>query len=83
MMSDTPKLADECKKLLDNKAAIILFRNHLGSYSAMTMRGSYLKRLQRIIDTLPDEGNHITDDFEPSQALYRLAEKQIGNIVGG
>ena len=78
-MSDTPKLADECKRLLDNGAAVVLMRNTLGSYTAVSFRGNDLKRLQRIIDRLPEEGKHITDDFEPSQALYRLAEKQIGN----
>lgn len=66
-MSDTPKLADECVKLLDNGWTITLFRNGLGSYTAQAEH---------------DKGEReITDDFLPSQALYRLTEKVGGNIV--
>jgi hypothetical protein len=69
-MSDTPKLADECKKLLDNGWRIQLFRNELGSYTATaTVR-------------IRNAQNHVvTDDFEPSQALYRLTEKVFGRIA--
>lgn len=67
-MSDTPKLADECKKLLDNGWTIELFKNQIGSYTATAEH--------------PDGGSEITDDFEPSQALYRLTEKiTAGRIV--
>jgi hypothetical protein len=66
-VSDTPKLPDECKKLLDNGWTITLFANPLGSYTAECEHIS---------------GRHeITDDFEPSQALYRLTEKVYGNIA--
>jgi len=71
-MSDTPKLADECKKLLDNGHCIVLYANALGSYTAATLT-------QDQVDEL-DTGE-LTDDFEPSQALYRLTEKVFGNIV--
>jgi hypothetical protein len=63
----TPKLADECKKLLDNGWTITLFTNALGSYTAKSEH--------------PNGRHEITDDFEPSQALYRLTEKVYGNIV--
>lgn len=88
-MSNTPKLADECKKLLDNGWQILLFKNELGSYTAHGVRpGRDLE--QEEIDAAWDHGelpsdarseSYITDDFEPSQALYRLTEKVFGNIV--
>jgi hypothetical protein len=65
-MSNTPKLADECKKLLDNGWHIRLFKNELGSYTGIAT----------------DKTRQVTtDDFEPSQVLYRLTEKVYGNIV--
>lgn len=61
-MSNTPHAADDCMKLLDAGWGILLYRNDLGSYTAEARR----------------DGDHepmITDDFLPSQALYRLTEK--------
>lgn len=76
LMSTTPKLADECKKLLDNGHRIVLMRNRvLGTYTAIAVPPGKPLRHQR-----PDEAQ-TTDDFEPSQALYRLTEKVFGNIV--
>ena len=75
-MSKTPKLADECKKLLDNGHLIVMFANGLGSYTAQSYsQGNW----PVVIDD--GEPSEITDDFEPSQALYRLTEKVFGNIV--
>lgn len=71
-MSDTPKLADESKKLLDNAWAIVLFKNDLGSYTAAAYAS---------LDLTGQKPVEITDDFEPSQALYRLTEKVFGNIA--
>ncbi len=66
-ITPTPKLADECKKILDNGWNIQLWANPLGSYSARAMN---------------DHGTVVdTDDFEPSAALYRLTEKVFGRIV--
>lgn len=66
-INPTPKLADECKKILDNGWNIQLWANPLGSYSARAMN---------------DHGTVVdTDDFEPSAALYRLTEKVFGRIV--
>lgn len=70
-MSDTPNNADACKKLLDNGWRITLFRNRLGSYTAEA----------RTADPSAEVGRFLTDDFTPSQALYRLTEKVFGNIV--
>ncbi len=72
-MSDTPKLADECKKLLDNGHTIVLFKNELGSYTALDFAAG--------VDLDLPQHSEVTDDFEPSQALYRLTEKVFGNIV--
>ena len=79
-MSDTPKLADESKRMLDNGVYLVMFRNQMGTYTACALRGYRAEKVQRIVNVLED-GPNITDDFEPSQALYRLAEKQIGNIA--
>lgn len=76
-MSDTPKLADESKRLLDNGWRITLFKNDLGSYTARASK--FVGDTDECDD---DEAQTIiTDDFEPSQALYRLTEKVYGNIV--
>ena len=91
-MSDTPKLADECKRLLDNGWLVQLFRNDMGSYSAVALSQSAATAVQAALDDalleIDEEdvdavkrGRVITDDFEPSQALYRLTEKVFGNIV--
>lgn len=91
-MSDTPKLADECKRLLDNGWLIQLYKNHLGSYTAVALSATAARKMQACLDELELEededevfaimrGRFETDDFEPSQALYRLTEKVFGNIV--
>jgi hypothetical protein len=91
-MSDTPKLPDECKKLLDNGWLVQLFRNDLGSYSAVALSKSAAGLVQAALDEaiceIDDDdieavkrGRVITDDFEPSQALYRLTEKVFGRIA--
>lgn len=74
-MSKTPKLADECKKLLDNGWQITLFKNELGTCTAEATKPALA------VDVDDIDENHITDDFEPSQALYRLTEKVFGNIA--
>ena len=71
-MTTTPHLADECKKLLDNGWHIMLFRNRLGSYTARAITMERITKHKASIDT---------DDFEPSQALYRLTEKVFGRIA--
>jgi hypothetical protein len=91
MMSDTPKLADESKKLLDNGWTIVLRGNGLGSYTAIALdqQAVLLVDIDEAIEDY-DEGESpdmvlhgvcLTDDFEPSQALYRLTEKVFGRIA--
>ena len=81
-MSDTPRSADDCMKLLDAGKVIFLFKNGLGSYTAVTD-----DNIEAIAHRINDEGdmmmdNRTTDDFTPSQALYRLTEKAVhGRVV--
>ncbi len=91
-MSETTK-ADECKKLLDSKWGIVLFKNELGTYAAVALRDGKMAELLGLLDRVdpdPDcedfrmmmkDGYCITDRWEPSQALYALTEKVFGNIV--
>lgn len=79
-MSDTKKLPDECKRLLDNGWMIVLFGRQLGSYTAValtyTNESRAIKAVERTMRDIPE--NQITDDFEPSQALTRLSAKVFG-----
>ena len=79
-MSDTPNATDDCMKLLDNGWAIGIFKNGLGSYTAYAYRDNgKSKRRPTSSYGLPE--NQVTDDFTPSQALYRLTEKVLGRIA--
>lgn len=94
-MSDTPKLADESKKLLDSGWLVVIFKSELGSYTGIALQEPAGLEVQSAIDRAiedygeeDEEGNPIrtpgvclTDDFEPSQVLYRLTEKVFGNIA--
>lgn len=61
--------ADDVRKLLDNGWTVLLFKNDLGSYTAVACKPG-----QQIADAIDKEAQ-LTDDFTPSQALHRLAEK--------
>lgn len=64
---------DDIRKVLDNGWRVTLFRNGLGSYTARARRPRRDRTKKDVIET---------DDFTPSKALYRLAEKTItGRIV--
>lgn len=66
--------ADACIKLLDNGWNVILFKNGLGTYSAVATRRPIPERVI--------ERGVITDRIEPSAALYALTEKALfGRIV--
>ncbi len=81
-MSDTPNRPDECKRLLDNGWGIVLFASGLGSYTAVALGRDRVedvrasKAVRSAVKDIPD--NQITDDFEPGQALTRLAAKVVG-----
>jgi hypothetical protein len=72
-VSDTPKEADDIRKVLDSGRSVMLYRNSLGSYTAIVIGNE--APINQIIEEASDTGRDITDDFTPSQALYRLAEK--------
>ncbi len=74
-MSGTPKNADACLKLLDNGWTIMLRKNSLGSYTALAIGAG------QDPDDACELEQQITDDFLPSQALYRMSEKMIGNVA--
>lgn len=74
-MSDTPKAADDCMKLLDAGHHVLLFKNGLGSYTGLVLKAGQSPNEATEID------NQITDDFTPSQCLYRLTEKFFGRIA--
>lgn len=74
-MSDTPKEADDCMKLLDAGFIIMLRANQMGSYTAVAVRPG-----EEVVDAIEDD-RRVTDDFTPSQALYRLTEKFHGRIA--
>lgn len=83
-MSTTPKLADECKRLLDNGWMIVLVKSPLSDYTAMAIGpGSddelrAIKAVNRALRTIPS--SQFTGDFEPSQALTTLPEKVFGCV---
>lgn len=77
-MSDTPKNADECKKLLDNGWGIVLYKNQLGSYTACAVIPKHMDDIHGAVKKYNDL---LTDDFEPSQALYRLTEKVLNDEI--
>lgn len=71
-------VADDACKLLDNGRSIVLYRNALGSYTAVAVRnGSDGSRfLERAIR--PElKADRETDDFTPAKALHRLTEKAL------
>lgn len=74
-MSDTVNRADDCQKILDNGHVIVMYRGGMGSYLAAVIDDprKLPPTLDRLVDRLPE--HCLTDDFTPSQALYRLAEK--------
>jgi uncharacterized protein YeeX (DUF496 family) len=82
----TPNKADDVRKLLDSGACVVLYRNELKTYTAVCVRPIDLAYadIAGVIEEMQDDGPHITDDFTPSKALYRLTEKATtGRIVNG
>ncbi len=61
---------NDVKKLLDNGWCVCIFRNGLDSYTAFATGQEDAVALCEDL-----EERLITDDFEPSIALYRLTEK--------
>lgn len=64
-------------KLLDNDWSVMLFRNDLGSYTAVAIMPE-----QSVHDAMQCD-SQITDDFTVEKVLFRLTEKCLcGRIVG-
>jgi hypothetical protein len=74
-VSDTPAAADDSMKLLDAGFIILLRKNDMGSYTAVACKPD-----EGVAEAMDDD-RRITDDFTPSQALYRLTEKYYGRIA--
>ena len=74
-MSDTPNAADDVMKLLDAGLIVVIRRNDLGSYTAVACKPG------EEVNEAMDDDRRVTDDFTPSQALYRLTEKYYGRIA--
>lgn len=69
--------ADESMKLMDAGYRVLLFKNDLGSYTAIAIKPS------QDFDEASENDRQITDEFTPSKALHRLTEKLVfGRIVG-
>jgi len=72
-----PVSGDDCKKLLDRKHFIVLFRNPLRTYTAVCFDGksATAETIQNAVLQMDDYALTITDHFEPSKALKALTEK--------
>jgi len=72
---------DDLMKLLDNGVAVSIFKNDLGSYTAIAHNMEQSIIWEELLEDQFDE-SQITDDFTPEKALYRLVEKvTTGRIV--
>ncbi len=74
-MVDTANIVDDCAKLLDNGHCILMFRNELGSYTAIAVHMDSVADGELGFVVSGADEQHTTDDFTPSKALYRLTEK--------
>ncbi len=72
-MLSEPNKADDCMKILDNGHIVILFRSDMGSYTALALSQEECYQFNDLVESVAE--GRITDDFTPSQALYRLTEK--------
>lgn len=81
-MSDTIVDMAKVTQAMDAGFRFILFKNGLGSYSVIA-EGNRIQmaRLSKIEGVLDEDGDCITDDFTPEQALTRMAYKVHGEIL--
>jgi hypothetical protein len=78
----TPNIVDDCRKLLDSGHMIVLYCNQMGSYTAAVVSAATQQIVGEEMEAMPDDSKRLTDDFTPSDALYRLTEKlTTGRIV--
>lgn len=74
-------------QMLDNGWSVELFRNELGTYTAVGQHENeqLIARIaelnQGLCEIVDEDGDVVTDDFTPEQALTRLAYKVHGEIL--
>jgi hypothetical protein len=76
-MKPSPCSGDEVAKLLDDGYWVVIYHNRLGSFTAVALGESEsdtINDVRECIEDIDDE-SRITDDFTPTKALARLAEK--------
>ena len=73
---DLPKVA----QMLDSGWQVRIWKNPLGSYTveAGHPMSSVMARAAAMLD---EDGDFVTDDFTPEQALTRMAYKVFGEIL--
>ena len=82
-MSDTIVDMAKVTQMLDTGHTVTLFRNELGSYTAIASRPPRDDEANLDLAEIDAEGLHVidTDDFTLEQALTRLAYKVHGEIL--
>lgn len=67
---------DALQRILDSGSRIVLFRNRLGSYTALvTETDEQAGLVEDAVQLAREVGPHITDRFSPSEAVQAIAEK--------
>lgn len=71
---------DDVQKLLDRGYVIVMFKNGLGSFTAVafTTADEMSARIVRRVSKIDDDSRMLTDDFTPDKALRRLTDKMLG-----
>lgn len=79
---ETVQTPTRAQEMLDGGQLIALYKNKLGSYTAVSF-GRFTKIVRTVISEVEDTGRHITDDFTPEKALERLGAKNAEPSVSG
>lgn len=67
-------------QMLDNGWRVKLFRGGMESYVVIA-RHRGMRKMPLISSMIDDDGDLVTDDFTPEQALTRMAYKVHGEII--
>lgn len=67
-------------QMIDSGWRIELFRGSMDSYTVIASH-KRAKNMKRIAKMLDSDGELVTDDFTPEQALTRMAYKVLGEII--
>lgn len=79
-MSETKIDWAKVTQMLDNGWRVKLFRGGMESYVVIA-RHRAMKKMLSIKTMIDDDGDLVTDDFAPEQALTRMAYKVHGEII--